>query len=107
MESKYTNKYDNAYSILEKLEQGGSGGGKFVLVDGTKFEGSTFSTVPEYYDFSEITDFSYMFSDCDNLTSIPQLNTSNNTNVFDVASFTGVSKSPTAYSTPVLTMFVV
>ena len=80
MESKYTNKYEVACAILDKLEQGGSGGGKFVLVDGTKFEGSTFSTVPEYYDFSEITDFSYMFSDCDNLTSIPQLNTSNNTN---------------------------
>jgi surface protein len=80
MESKYTNKYDNAYSILEKLEQGGSGGGKVVLVDGTKFASSTFTEIPENLDFSEVTDFNNMFRDCENLTTVPSLDTSNCTN---------------------------
>ena len=82
MESKYTNKYDNAYSILEKLEQGGSGGsgGKVVLVDGTKFANSTFTEIPENLDFSEVTDFNSMFRYCENLTTVPSLDTSNCTN---------------------------
>ena len=79
MESKFTNKYDNAYSILEKLEQGGSGGsgGKVVLVDGTKFGNSTFTEVPENLDFSEVNDFKQMFCLCKNLTTAPQLDTTN------------------------------
>lgn len=39
-----------------------AGGGKVVLKDGTKLGYSTFTTIPEEYDFSKITDFSYFFS---------------------------------------------
>ena len=48
---------------------------------GVKFTHSTFSSVPEWADFSNVTDMSYMFQFCYDLTSIPQLDTSNVTNM--------------------------
>ena len=39
----------------------------FVVPDGMKFQGSTFTTLPDNMDFSEITDMSYLFEDCYNL----------------------------------------
>lgn len=69
-----------------------AGGGKVVLKDGTKLAYSTFTTVPEEYDFREVTDFGnlfyysklveakiegsytrrclYMFSQCSSLVSV-------------------------------------
>ena len=38
---------------------------------------SKFSEVPEYFDFNGVTDLSSMFYECRNLTSIPELDTSN------------------------------
>ena len=78
MESKYTNKYEVACAILEKLS-GGSGGGKFVLADGTKLSKSTFTEIPNYYDFSEITNFAQMFASCRQLTTVVNLDMSNGT----------------------------
>ena len=39
-----------------------SGGGGVVLPNGIKFRTSSFSTLPEGFDFSQITDFSNMFN---------------------------------------------
>ena len=58
-----------------------SGGGKFQLFDGIKLGGSTFSTVPDVFDFSKVTDMSDMFSMCESLTTVPQLDTSSATNM--------------------------
>lgn len=44
---------------------------------GIKFGHSTFSSVPEWADFSNVTDMSNMFYECDNITTIPLIDTSN------------------------------
>lgn len=48
---------------------------------GVKFTNSTFSSVPEWADFSNVTDMSYMFKDCDYITTIPLLDTSSAVNM--------------------------
>ena len=53
-----------------------------VAKERIKFAYSSFTTVPEWADFSNITDMSYMFHDCSNLTSIPLIDTSNVTNMY-------------------------
>ena len=42
-----------------------------VAAERIKFAYSSFATVPDMYDFSKVTDASYMFSECWNLTAIP------------------------------------
>ena len=46
-----------------------------------KFGNSTFTIVPDIFDFSNVTDMSDMFDGCQNLTTIHKLNTSNVTNM--------------------------
>ena len=48
---------------------------------GLKFGHSTFSTVPDIFDFTNVTDMNGMFQDCGSLTTIPQLDTSRVTNM--------------------------
>ena len=48
---------------------------------GIKFSYSTFTEVPECADFEGITDMNYMFSNCQNLQTIPLIDTSNVTNM--------------------------
>ena len=48
---------------------------------GIKFTYSTFTEVPESADFDGITDMSYMFSNCNNLRTIPLIDTSNATDM--------------------------
>ena len=48
-----------------------------VAEAGIKFGHSTFSSVPEWADFSNVTDMSNMFYECDNITTIPLIDTSN------------------------------
>ena len=57
------------------------GGGKFQLLDGMKLGYSTFSTVPDVFDFSNVVDMSDMFCLCESLTTVPQLDTSSATNM--------------------------
>ena len=52
-------------------------GGKFIY---SKYTDLT--DVLKYEDTENVTDMSYMFSDCNNLTTIPQLDTSNVTNMY-------------------------
>ena len=60
----------------------GGGGAKVDVGElGLKLAYSTFSTVPDIFDFSKVTDMYRMFFDCLSLTTIPQMNTSNVTNM--------------------------
>ena len=61
---------------------GGTGGNKIDVAElGLKFGRSTFSTVPDIFDFNNVTDLESMFQDCYLLTTIPLLNTSNVTDM--------------------------
>lgn len=42
-----------------------------VAAEGIKFSHSTFENVPEIFDFSNVTDFSYIFDSCKALNSLP------------------------------------
>ena len=42
-----------------------------VAAEGIKFAFSTFEEVPEVFDFSNVTDFSYIFDSCKALNSLP------------------------------------
>jgi surface protein len=72
-------KEDGYNSIIVDVE--GSGGGvakvDVASLGGLKFGYSTFSEVPEIFDFSNVTDMSGMFKICENLTTIQQLDMSN------------------------------
>jgi hypothetical protein len=46
-----------------------------------KFAYSTFSTIPEFFDFEGVTDGSKMFNSCSSLTTVPALNFSSITNM--------------------------
>ena len=52
-----------------------------VAATGIKLSHSTFSEIPDIFDFSNVTDTSCMFYSCKNLTTIPLLDTSNVTNM--------------------------
>lgn len=57
-----------------------------VAAEGIKFSHSTFEEVPEIFDFSNVTDLSYIFDACESLISLPSnLNWGKMTNV--VAAF--------------------
>ena len=62
---------------------GGGGSDVFVVPPEMRFAYSTFTEIPSNYDFREfsnVTDISYMFAECNKLTTIPILDTSNVTN---------------------------
>lgn len=42
-----------------------------VAAEGIKFSHSTFKEVPEVFDFSNVTDLSYIFDACESLISLP------------------------------------
>ncbi len=65
------------------------GGGTKIDVGGLglKLGHSTFSTVPDIFDFNNVTDMSNMFQDCESLTTVPQLNTSKVTNMSEMFSY--------------------
>lgn len=61
-----------------------------VAAEGIKFAFSTFKEVPEIFDFSNVTDLSYIFDSCKSLISLPSnLNWGKMTNV--VAAFRGTA----------------
>lgn len=53
----------------------------FVVPDDITFGYSTFSEIPDYLDFSNLTSMKHMFQNCSTLQSIPELNTSKVTNM--------------------------
>lgn len=64
----YANKIGEISGGVAKIDVGGLG---------LKFGYSTFTTIPDVFDFSNITDMSNMFYGCRNLTEIPLFDTSN------------------------------
>ena len=48
---------------------------------GVKLSNSTFKEIPDFYDFSNSTNMSYMFQNCGSLQTIPLIDTSNVTNM--------------------------
>ena len=54
---------------------------------GVKFGYSTFEQVPEWIDFSNVTDMVQMFRNCEKLITIPQLDTSNVTNMANMFAY--------------------
>lgn len=61
-----------------------------VAAEGIKFSYSTFEEVPEVFDFSNVTDLSFIFDTCESLISLPSnLNWGKMTNV--VAAFRGTA----------------
>ena len=51
---------------------------------GIKFSDSTFTDVPEWADFYGVTDMSEMFESCNNIQTIPLIDTSNATNMYNM-----------------------
>ena len=71
------------FDIIGNYE-GSGGGGSIDLTSGLRFARSTFSELPDYVknaNWEDVTDMSYMFSDCSYLTSISQLDTSSVTDM--------------------------
>ena len=56
---------------------------------GIKFGHSTLSSVPEWADFSNVTDMSNMFYECDNITTIPLIDTSNAITMLSMFAYCG------------------
>lgn len=72
----------NEYATaIDNISTGGSS--KISIKDtGLKFGNATFTEVPENFDFNGVTDYSYMFENCQNLTKAPAgINTTNTKNL--------------------------
>ena len=52
-----------------------------VAKEKIKFAYSSFTEIPDYFDFSDVTDMSYIFKECENLKTIPKIDSSNVTNL--------------------------
>lgn len=61
-----------------------------VKDSGIKFRNSTFTTIPDVYDFNGIIDMSYMFADCGNLQTIPAIDTSEVTDMSYLFYYSGI-----------------
>ena len=55
--------------------------------EGLRLGSSTFTEVPDWIDFEDVTDMSNIFNRCSNLKTIPQIDTSNVTNMNNMLSF--------------------
>ena len=72
---------------------------------GLKFGKSTFAKVPEWADFKDIKDMSYMFNDCGSLQTIPLIDTSNVGNMSYMVSGCGSLKTIPLLNTSNVTNF--
>ena len=68
--------------VFVPVNTGGGGSQEKIKVgeSGLKFSNTTFTEMPEVFDFSDVTDFSNMFTNCYSLTSIPKIDYSKITN---------------------------
>ena len=85
-----SNVFSTYANNIRAIETGGSGGNTLkTLLDATQssqslfnnYKGTSVNDLISYNDTSNVTNTSYMFSNCSNLASIPQLNTSNATDM--------------------------
>lgn len=76
---------------------------------GIKFGRSTFKEIPDFYDFSNVTNYSSMFDECRSLQTIPNLDTSNVRNMSamfnNCQSLTSIPQLDTSKVTDMSTMF--
>lgn len=92
---------------------GGSGGGSQekikVGANGLKFTNSTFTEIPQIFDFLDVTDMKYMFQYCSNLTTFSGIDTSRVTtmeNMFrNCSSLINISEIETSNVTSMKYMF--
>ena len=90
-----------------------SGGGTPTKIDvaanGIKFGNSTFSEIPDIYNFENVTDMGNMFRGCSSLTTIPEINTSNVTDMgymfYNCENLTTISPIDTSNVTSMYSMF--
>ena len=77
---------------------------------GIKFGTSTFTEVPQGFDFSDVTDMEEMFYSCHSLTTVPPMDTSQATNMrwmfYSCASLTTVAPMDTSHVTNMNGMFL-
>ena len=72
-------------TVFVPVNVGGGGGTREKIKVGEmgiKLSNSTFTEVPDIFDFSDVTDFGSMFQACYNLTSIPEIDTSKATDMW-------------------------
>ena len=81
-------------SILGVAGTLSAGSGAFVVPNEVKFAYSKFTEIPSNWDFSNVTDMSHMFEYCQQLTSIPQLNTSMVTDMSNMLGYTQLTTIP-------------
>ena len=92
---------------------GGSGGGTQEKIkvgeSGLKFANTTFTEIPEIFDFSDVTNLADMFRNCSSLTTAPQMDTSQVTNMgymfYYCTSLTSVPEMDTSKVTSMQSMF--
>ena len=101
----------------EIYDTGGGGGGSLkTLLDATKstyflflnYSGTSIDGLISYNDTENVTNMGYMFNNCSNLTSIPQLNTSKVTDMsymFSNSTVTTIPQLDTSKVTNMSTMF--
>lgn len=85
---------DEGYALSKVDVTVNVAGGTIKLDAGTKLARSTWTSVP-YYDFSEITDMSYMFENCSSLNVVQQLDTKKVTDMNHM--FSGCSSLETVH----------
>lgn len=75
----YNQGYNEGY---EEGKESGSTTSKIKVFDyGVNIEGSTFTTIPEWMDFTGATDFGEAFRDCEKLTVVNNINTDSATSM--------------------------
>lgn len=76
--------------VFVPVATGGGGGSQAKIKvgeNGIKFCYSTFTEVPDIFDFSDVTNIQNMFQYCYSLTTAPEMNTSNIDNFYNLFSW--------------------
>ena len=99
--------------VYVPVNTGGSGGGSQAKIkvgeSGLKFSNSTFTEVPDIFDFSDVTNMVYMFNYCFNLTTVSEMDTSKVTTMESMfrncSSLTNIPEMDTSNVTSMKYMF--
>lgn len=95
--------------LIDGIQIGGSQAKIKVGENKIKLAFSTFTEVPDVFDFSDVTDMWSMFRDCTSLTTIPQMDTSNVTTMWYMLSqcdsLTTIPEMDTSKVTQMSSMF--
>lgn len=97
--------------VFVPVNTGGSGSQEKIKVgeSGLKFANTTFTEIPEVFDFSDVTNLVDMFRNCSSLTTAPQMDTSQVANMdrmfYYCTSLTSVPEMDTSKVTNMQSMF--